>query len=347
MRQEIRINNQYYTYGYIQSGRWRSSRLSAEVQEVFEFLEEWLSDEPTVVTYSSGTTGSPKKMRLKKSVMRHSAQATGKYFHFEAGQKTLLALSPKYIAGKMMLVRAVEWQLELLVAPRSSSPLKDLREDVDFVSLVPAQLGNTLRHPEVLKHVKVILLGGAPLSATLEQRLQSITTSCFIGFGMTETMGHIALRRVNGEDRQKQFSCLPGVRVSVDKRECLLIEAPEYFAEPLITNDVVTCFDDQHFEWLGRYDHIINSGGVKINPERVESSIAPWLKCRYYISSQPDEQWGNILVLVIESEPWQPVVQENLLKQLKAVLPPYHCPKKINFLSSFPETSSGKIIRMK
>lgn len=319
-----------------------------------DFLYEWTNEQPDVEGHTSGSTGVPKEIRLRKEDMQASARITNEFFGIGQASVLLLCLSVSYIAGKMMVVRALEAGAELWCVQVSSHPLRELRNSgfylaggaekkIDLAAMVPLQAEETLKVAEEKKEficVRQLLIGGAPVSSRLEQQLQLLPVHCYATYGMTETVSHVALRRMDG---RSEYDALGEVSFSSDCRGCLVIHAPHLTGRKFVTNDMVELKDERHFRWLGRYDHVINSGGIKFFPEVIEGKIASCFSCRYFITSLPDERLGERIVLVIEGKPQED--ESLLMKKLKLFLVAYEMPKEILYLPHFRETFSGKIIR--
>ena len=313
--------------------------------ELYDFLEKWFDGRDFIVGHTSGSTGKPKEIRLAKADMRVSARLTNSFFRLGSGSVFLLCLSVGYIAGKMMVVRALEAGGELQVLNISSSPLRDWSGVADLAAMVPLQVEETLNREETaekLKGIRQLLIGGAPVSRLLEKRLGEFPSECFVTYGMTETVSHVALRRLNGGP---VYTALGKVSFSTDLRGCLVIHAPHLSGGRYVTNDLVKLQDSRHFEWIGRYDHIINSGGIKLSPEAIEVRLADRIPQRFFISSRPDERLGERVVLLIEGEEWEEGALSELRRVLRMVLSPYEVPREIIFCPRFQETSSGKLIR--
>ncbi|RZS93905.1 AMP-binding protein [Aquimarina brevivitae] len=316
-------------------------------QDVAEFILEWLDDKEYVVAKTSGSTGDPKKIEILKKHMIHSARATGRFFKVEEGTSALLCLSATYIAGKMMLVRAMTlgWKLDL--APPKTNPLDNVYKQYDFCALVPLQLDNSLNR---LHLIKKLIVGGGVISENLKQLVQGIATKVYETYGMTETVSHIAARRINPKKKEvkKYFKALPNITLSVDDRNCLRIKAPELAKHPIQTNDVVELKTYKKFLWKGRYDNVVNSGGVKLFPETIESKLQLLIPHRFFITSQPDDSLGERLILIIECD-YDPEIKKELQKAIRKEdsLAKYEVPKEIYFLPQFIETPTGKIQRTK
>ncbi|NND62297.1 MAG: AMP-binding protein [Flavobacteriaceae bacterium] len=304
------------------------------------FLEEWLNFEETVVVNTSGSTGAPKPITLRKEHMVNSAEATGAYFKAGDGTKALLCLSSNYIAGKMMLVRAMVLGWDLHVVAPEKDALVEYDNPYDFVAMVPYQLKHSL---SALDKVKKVIVGGGAISSALEEKLQQKKTEIFATYGMTETITHVAVRRINGFAKTDVFSALPGVKFDIDQRGCLVINAPKISEETIVTNDLVDLQSPVSFKWLGRFDNIINSGGIKINPTEIELKLSPFISIPFIIASEKDENLGEKVILILEKKTEAETVElSDALSQLDS----HERPKKIYTLSQFPYSETGKVKRL-
>ncbi|RMA58660.1 AMP-binding protein [Ulvibacter antarcticus] len=304
-----------------------------------KFIEKWLDDSDTVTVRTSGSTGKPKKIEIPKLSMVNSAKATGDFFDLKEKTSALLCLSAKYIGGKMMLVRAMTlgWHLHI-VAPVKDA-LTQYDNDYDFVAMVPYQLYHSI---PALKKVKKMIVGGGVVSKELEEKIQDVSTEIYSTYGMTETVSHIAVRRLNGKDKSDVYKALPNVKIGTDGRECMIIYAPEINKELLITNDLIELVSPTEFKWLGRYDNVINSGGVKLYPEKIEAKLSSYIELPFIIASEADEQLGERIILVLETKEDQPIPNYT---EAFAMLEGFERPKKIYTLSKFPYTETDKIKR--
>lgn len=301
---------------------------------VGDFLLDWFDHRDYIEMQTSGTTGLPKMIKVDKQAMVNSAIATGNFFDLEPGIRVLHCLPTQFVAGKMMLVRAfiLGWDMDL-VAP-AATPLERLDTVYDFCAMVPMQAERSLLK---LKQIKKLILGGAKVSQALSKQLQGLPTEIYETYGMTETITHIAAKRVGEE----AFTVLPDVNISEDDRHCLVIDPYAICDEPVVTNDVVKVINDKQFIWLGRYDNVINSGGVKLYPEQIEEKLSEHINRRFFVKGMPDETLGEKLVLVIEGEPYK--VEDTIFTDLGK----FEKPKDILFIPKFAETVSGKVIRDK
>jgi len=309
--------------------------------ELFSFIKEWLEPSEFIQIPTSGSTGTPKWIRVSKKAMLQSAFKTLAFFNLHAGQTALLCLSCKYIAGKMMVVRALAGGLHLITTPVSGRPLQQLRRHVDFAAMTPLQISNEQQKPNNLFPVTLIL-GGSPVNRQLAKDLQDCPSRIWETYGMTETLSHVALRPVNGPDASDYFQPMKGVRLSLDDRRCLVIEAEGITHRPLLTNDLAELHKNGKFRIMGRIDNIINTGGIKVVPEEVEKTIAPYMAAPFFISSVAHPVLGQELVIITEQEIPE---KENFLAKLKKILPPYHAPRQIIVKRPLPRTETGKFIR--
>tara|TARA_R110002050_G_scaffold16019_2_gene48992 strand:+ start:86393 stop:87469 length:1077 start_codon:yes stop_codon:yes gene_type:complete len=307
------------------------------------FLIDWADDSDSIEVSTSGSTGAPKKIKLQKVHMVNSAKATGSFFSLLPGNSALLCLPTDFIAGKMMLVRAMVLGLELDYVVPNSIPLENTDKDYDFSAMIPLQLQNSL---DKMNQVKTLIVGGAQLSVDLTQKVQDKQTAVFETYGMTETITHIAAKKVNHKkSSESNFQTLPDIAVSTDNRSCLVIDAPNISHELVVTNDVVHLISDSEFEWLGRYDGIINSGGIKLIPEKIEAKLASIITNQFFVAGTPDEILGQKMILIIETSSEHP----NLLQKIKelSALEKFEIPKAIFYLEKFIMTENGKIQRSK
>lgn len=312
-------------------------------KEIGDFILDWLSDDSELTIRTSGSTGVPKRVGLRKIHMVNSAKVTGDYFGLEAGDRVLLCLSTGYIAGQMMLVRAMVLGLKLDFVAPTSRPLDGVTKSYKFCAMVPLQLESSL---DKLDRIHTLIVGGAPVSQQLRQAIRDRKTRVFETYGMTETITHVAVRPLSQYDRGSHhdaFEILEDITISQDDRKCLVINAPNISDNPVVTNDIVELISDKEFRWLGRFDNVINSGGVKLIPEKIENKLAVIITSNYFISALPDERLGQKLILIVEGE-----IINNLQDMIsKLDLDKFEMPKEIYYIPQFKYTVNGKIIRDK
>lgn len=317
-------------------------------ESLFSFCRDWFSSSDIILVKTSGSTGKPKDIELKKKYMINSAKATGNFFNLFEKTTVLCCLPIEYIAGKMMIVRALTlgWHIDV-IEPRSN-PLNEIDKTYDFSAMVPLQLKNSLKK---LHLINQLIVGGGAVSYDLEQKIQGLSTKIYATYGMTETITHIAIKELNGissEGDKSHYELLPSVKIYTDSRGCLVIDAPNVSDETVITNDIVDILSDKEFQWKGRFDNVINSGGVKLHPEEIEKKLSPYFTKRFFVAGVPDEVLGEKLILLIES-PENSVLNspdfETFKKMKYSILDKYEIPKEIFFLTQFVETQTSKIQR--
>ena len=369
--------------------------------EVTNFLKQWFNNNSFVEIKTSGSTGKPKHIQLQKKFMINSAIATGEYFELPETTSALLCMSPNYIAGKMMLVRALTLGWHLDVVKPSSNPLKNCTRKYDFCAMVPLQLQNSLND---LSKIKKLIVGGGAVSEELILKIQNVPTEVFATYGMTESITHIAVKKLNNflpviasemkqsvkkddeitssdghlpnnviasgtkqsvgsdakitsgdgylrnevtaSERKANYNILPNIKISKDNRGCLIIDAPNVSTEKIITNDLVEIISEKEFNWLGRFDTIINSGGIKIVPEQVEKKLSKLISDRFFVAGISDAILGEKVILIIEGF-YKSTSKDELLKKIKnkSALSQFEVPKEIVFIERFIETETKKVNR--
>lgn len=332
---------------------------------VNDFLQEWNSPSETLLVHTSGSTGKPKPMWVEKQRMLNSAHITCDFLGLRPGDSALLCMSLDYIAGKMMVVRSIERKLRLFSVRPSGHPLSDesltkmVEMDFDFVAMVPMQVYNTLQVPqerERLSRIKHLIIGGGAIDDALAEELRSLPGAVWSTYGMTETLSHIALRRLNGEEASEWYQPFDSVGVSLNSDGCLVIDAPLVCSEPLVTNDIAEIKQQETsshssdassslktssphvlFRIKGRKDNVICSGGIKIQIEEVENLLRQHLDAPFLLAKKKDEKFGEIAVLVTESGDLEGV--EAICRQ---VLPKYWVPRQYLHFDQLPMTETGK-----
>ena len=307
---------------------------------VEDFRTEWDNSLPYVVAHTSGSTGVPKEIRLPKSDMLRSAEATVRRFGISRDSVLGLPLSVDYIAGKMMCVRAWISGAELVTMPVSNRLVIDRR--YDLLAIVPSQVDSLIESDSNPTLCGNIIIGGAALDENRRRALIERGFNAYQTYGMTETCSHVALQDIS--DESKLYRAMPGISFETDPRGCLVIIAPGFSFGRLVTNDIVDLVGVSSFKWLGRYDNVINSGGIKIAAEQLETEISPIISCPFYVTAAPDEKWGEVPVVVAVCSQGE---CDSILARLKANIDHRRCPKKIVAVNQMDYTANGKIIRKK
>jgi len=349
---KIIIKNQIFTFASLKNNIL--SMQEGYELETLQFCKEWLAGKDVFRISTSGSTGIPKEIELNRTQMEFSAMATIKALKMQKDDHCLVCINTSFIGGKMILVRAMMADMNIYIVPPDANPIQhlDTTIKIDFVSFVPLQIQKILDEDnpngiETLNSMKGILIGGAPLNETLVKRLSEIKSPVYHSYGMTETVSHVAIRRVNGEENQHYFQTLEDIVINVDDRNCLMIKAPCTNNISIQTNDIVHLIDKDKFIWLGRADSIINSGGIKIQSEKIESTIGDFLRKRkvsnFFITGLPHPLLGEAVTLFIEGVLYD---SEEFDKVLNELLSKYEIPKATINLDKFPILNSGKIDKM-
>ena len=314
------------------------------LQDLEAFLQEWQNDKPTVWVYTSGSTGTPKPMQVEKERMMASARLTCSFLGLKEGDSALLCMPLQYIAGKMVVVRSLIANLKLIPVTPSGHPLKDLKEAPTFVAMIPMQVYNSLQVPEeqaLLREIKQLIIGGGAIDDQLANELKDFPNAVWSTYGMTETLSHIALRRLNGKEASHWYSPLKNVHIYLSKANTLVIHAPEVCHDVLITNDIAEINEEGKFRILGRKDNTINSGGVKIQIEQVEETLRKHIDIPFQITARKDAKFGEIVVIL-----YIKVKDEGSIRQIcEDILPTYWIPKVYIALDELPITGTGKTDR--
>ena len=343
---DFKLNGHHYNEEEIYPMAYSFIKEGVEYEELIgNFLLDWFNDNyEQMKLRTSGSTGKVKEMFVSREKMKNSALATGKRFKLPPKTKALCCIPANYVAGRMMLIRAMVlgWHLDL-VEPKAKA-LNEIEKEYDFAALTPHQLNNSL---DKIHLIKKVIIGGAAVSKNLIEKIQDIPTKVFETYGMTETITHVATRRINSSTKTKlkPFKALPNVSFTVTEQNCLVITAPKLTDEPVVTTDVVELVDDIRFYWKGRLDHVINSAGVKIHPEEVEKKLQLFIDKPFFIAGVEDDNLGEKVVMFVESE--NNADKEQLKKIISEVesLDKFEIPKEIILVHQFSKTRTGKIHR--
>ena len=326
-----------------------------------DFFSEWNNDSDRVLVHTSGSTGKPKPMMVEKKRMLNSARITCDFLGLKPGDSALLCMSLDYIAGKMVVVRSIERHLHLISVSPSGHPLKDVNKEITFAAMVPMQVYNTLQvseERERLSRIRHLIIGGGAIDAALEQELQALPGNIAIWstYGMTETLSHIALRRINGDESSEWYQPFDSVHISQTEEGCLVIDAPQVCAETLVTNDIVEIepyiynkVEKLRFRIKGRKDNVICSGGIKIQIEEVETLLKPHLEKPFMLAKKKDGKFGEIAVLLTEDEDIKKVeatvrrlLSDESEKSSDHKKYKYWIPKEFRYVEHLPLTETGK-----
>ncbi|MFY7668092.1 MAG: AMP-binding protein [Crocinitomicaceae bacterium] len=310
-------------------------------KDYLRFKSDWKKND-SIQVLTSGSTGEPKKILIAKEKMILSANKTIRFFNLQDRVDALVCLSLNTIAGKMMLARAFVGKWNLTIVEPAVNPLLNSDENIDFLALVPLQLERILIEcPDKIRQIETVIVGGAPVSNSLINLLKENEMTVYQTFGMTETVSHIALRKI-GKETDAFYKTVDGAEVS-DLDGNLIIHYPEMFEEPLRTNDLVKIISPKQFEWLGRSDYMINSGGVKLNPEKIEQKLSELIPYSFFITGLKDDRLGQKLALVIENN--SNFIPEKV--RFQSVLDKFELPKVYINVKEFDRTKSGKVNRIK
>lgn len=305
-------------------------------------IKDWYEKRGTVIR-TSGSTGVPKKIVLTHDSMVHSALRTIRYFKLRPEACLWLCLPAQYIAGRMMIYRALTGQMDLYITRPTADPLMSLKRNVQFAAMTPMQLQQGLEScPEKMEMVHQLILGGGPVSPTLEESIRDLSTAVCHTYGMTETVTHVAVRALNGPDRSDSFTALSGISFSQDDNGALIIHTDDMYVQDIITTDLVELLNKTQFMWRGRLDHVINTGGLKVTPESIEERLKLVMSWPFFITAEPDDLLGQRIIMITSAPSSE---HSNISKCAEHVLERKKLPKKIYFVNEILETPTGKIKR--
>jgi O-succinylbenzoic acid--CoA ligase len=342
------INNQTYSTKELKlfsKEKTGNKNTPAWEKAIYKFLLNWLNDSDTIVQYSSGTTGKSKKLYLLKSSLIRSAENTCRYFNLRKRHTAALCLPVNYIAGKMMIVRCIVAGLNLILIEPAGKPDFSGSDAIDFCAMVPLQVINVFNNPDKPPPIKKLIIGGGEIITDMEKLLKNQPVEAYATYGMAETCSHIAVRRLNGLNYQMDYHAIPGITLGIDARDCLTVKT-DYLPDIIITNDLVELISPTSFRWLGRYDNLINSGGIKIAPEEVEAIIRRKMGLECVFLGLPDTKLGQRLIMVAEKID-NPVRISFIQSKLEKLLPHKLQPKEIIWIEKFPRNKAFKLDRKK
>lgn len=307
---------------------------------IIDFLEELAREQDYVTLQTSGSTGEAKVMKVEKYKLFNAALRTVDFFSLNSSTKGLLCLSANYIAGKMMIIRALVSGMHLHAVEPNSNPLKALKNSIDFAAMVPMQVKHGLQYPEKFNLLKTLIIGGGLVDNSLKESLLKTTVKAYETFGMTETLSHIALKEIS--NNQTFFKVLDGIEIGQGYHQELIINVPNLGIYGLKTTDIIDLKGSGQFAWIGRKDFVINSGGIKLHPELIEQKIEHLIQQPFCILGLPDKTLGERVCLIIEGDYFD---SSELNKQIKLLVDNYEQPKSVLFAKEFPLTKTGKIKR--
>lgn len=311
--------------------------------EIASVVRSWRRNEPLEIS-TSGSTGAPKVIIHPLENVVRSAAATASYFVLPERSNVLLCLPVSKIAGRMQVYRALINNWRLWVVEPSSIPLKKINQTLDFAAMTPFQAQSTLSdNPAEFRKIRSLLLGGAQVSEPLMKRLTAAGVHCWEGYGMTETLTHVAVRKIAPE-AEPFFRCLPGIRTELGPNDALVLHG-DRFPSPLLTTDRVSWMDEKRFLWLGRTDFTLNTGGIKVQPEQVEARLEGLIDRAFVVAGEPDEQLGTRIVLIVEGTALSPSDERALMEAMDVRLSRFERPKSLKYLPQLPRTENGKIER--
>jgi O-succinylbenzoic acid--CoA ligase len=348
------LNGREFSYEAITQSPDPAASLNGYEAKVLELVRQWRTGTQEFGLRTSGSTGQPQLITLKRRQLAASAARTGDYFDLGPGDRALVCLNCDFIGGKMMVVRGLERNMHLTIVEPHADPFEEVptEAEFDFAAFVPLQMRAVLAAGRAarLNKMRAILIGGAGVEPSLLADIQQLTVPVYLTYGMTETASHMALRRLNGPEASTYYRVLPGLHLGQDKRGCLTVRGDVTDDQLIVTNDRINLLDKHTFDWLGRVDFVINSGGVKVQAEKVELVLDVALaelgeSRRAFVAGRPDERLGQAVTAYVEGAPLPATAEQALLNLLAERLDKYEIPKTVCYIPAFQTTASGKLDR--
>ncbi|MCU0417136.1 MAG: AMP-binding protein [Cytophagaceae bacterium] len=306
---------------------------------------EWYLSNASPTIQTSGSTGYPKTIQLDRKAIAASVQRTARFFNLSAQSTFLVVLPLDKIAGRMQLYRALCLEATVYVNTPSRSLNDVLSLPYDFVSLSTLQIRHLVQDERgiaLLSDCRIVLIGGAAPDESTIQRLQVLPhTEVYLSYGMTETLSHIAIQALH-PIREPGFRLLDGVEWRATRHSTMITD--RLLGIEIETTDSLEALSDSYFVYKGRRDRVINSGGVKVHPELIETIVQQWFIEQgwtnlFYVGSLPHPALGEQVVLYIDA---LPVEKNSLLEGIKQRVPPYHAPREV-IVQTIQVSENGKI----
>jgi O-succinylbenzoic acid--CoA ligase len=306
-----------------------------------DWVKRWNSRDSNFTFLTSGTSGSAKEILFSREQIEKSAWRTAQFFKWSDGMEVLHSLPMQYVAGRMNVLRAlITKQSVWKMTPKVEMTSNDFYrlENIEWWTLTPPMLSSFLSIEQPVLTKAKLLVGGAPVVQSLIDKAQGVGNEIWESYGAAETLTHIALRKLNGNDKSKGFKPLHGVSIKMTEQGMAIDDG--FLGNAVVTSDLGTWINDKEFIVEGRIDDIINSGGVKINPLEVEKIIHQHMKEAGFVKGSKDDRWGQIVTWVVKydtiiPQDWQDwFISQPLLK-----------PKLIVRVDVLPQNENGKWIR--
>lgn len=340
--QTIKIDGKVYTRNNLNLLSYNNDTGKEIYNDIYSFLKEWWDGKDIITVHTSGSTGAPKAMIAEKKKMIASAITTLSFLDINKHHTALLCMPLNYIAGKMMLVRALVGGFNLLTVNPCGNPLNEMTISPHFAAMIPLQVYNSVqdeKERKILQGIHHLIIGGGAIDEKLQSHIEEFPNNIWSTYGMTETLSHVAMRRINGKDKSEWYTPLKDVKVTLTTDNRLIINAPRVCDKELITNDIAEINYKGNFKINGRKDNVINSGGIKIQIEQVEALISNITDCNFMITWKADEKFGQKIVMLIEGK--EDII-DNISEKCRKNLPKHWQPKEYIAIYSLPLTETGK-----
>ncbi|KRM88724.1 AMP-binding protein [Liquorilactobacillus vini] len=344
-------------------------------------IDSPIATQPALMMYTSGTTGKPKKVILTHENLLTAAQFVIQSQQLTAADRTLIVLPLFHINAQIiaMLSTLLSGGCVLLPLKFSAShfwqQVKD--EKITWVSASPSVISILLANKKAQQNfvapssLRFLRSASAPLSSELQQRFEKKYQLPIIqGYGMTEAAGQICVNPLEHSKRGSVGKPI-GTKVSIliNNRPAKL---PKQIGEVLLKGkNVITSyanrdpsldfidgwlrtgdlgyFDSDGYLYLtGRSKELINYGGHKISPLKIENVLLQAdFVCEAAAVGIFDQLFGEkiVAVIVLNDSVNQAIAKKELTQLLEKDLAKFERPQQLIFVNKLPHNRVGKILR--
>jgi O-succinylbenzoic acid--CoA ligase len=333
--------------------------------------------------FTSGTSGAPKIVPLKRRQMYFAAEASARNFKPRLNHFWLLCLPLNHVGGISIILRSLLYG-SAIFRMKSFHPkliTTFLKENKLFqaASLVPTMLKRLLEISGFYVHsnFKAILLGGGPIDPELIKKCRNKGIPLVPSYGMTETCAQIAanpilkpsgkygpMRSVGSIFTPNQIQIRDDQQkpVGINNSGEIWLKGPQVF-DGYLNRDNTQYFDEKGWFKTGDFGHLnannqlfiesrrsdlIITGGENVSPFEVEAElekIDPITEAA--VIGLPDSQWGQKVVAVVVAKTNEKINTGKIQQELKKRITPFKVPKQIIQAENLPRTRTGKIVRSK
>lgn len=331
--------------------------------------------------FTSGTTGTPKAVRLTHGNFTAAADAHRARFGVKADDRWLCPLSTYHMGGLAVIVRSAFYGTTAVLqrTDRGFDPTRTRNDlttyDCTAVSLVPVQLRRLLDDGRLPGSLRFVLTGGAPTPPELVERAHQRDVPVCPSYGMTETTAQVATPTPTQAAKRPASVGRPldGVVVSLRTDDGTPVETGDpgeiVVRGPTVTpgyaddeqeSDPDVVFDEDGFHTgdVGRMDdggrlYVLNrredriiTGGENVHPGEVADVLTrhPGIETATVLG-MPHATWGEQVTALAVPTDDSSIDSEQLRSYAREHLADYKVPKMVAFVDELPRTASGTVDR--